>query len=200
MTQYGTWVSYGGAARVGLALVLLAAAGGLAYAGTRLPLPALYRAFFFLALPRRGHHAVAPHTVPDGEAVQGHLLFLRADADRVRCLGPVRIRLPVRPGPHRAECAVEAPCLRRNPQPVHAPASRSRRARLQDQRKHRVRVSQSAAAIARTGSGPQRLHPGARSPGRCAARGEGLSLEIRLDQVVTLKYLRAYLTPKTPNT
>ena len=40
MTQYGTWVSYGGAARVGLALVLLAAAGGLAYAGTRLPLPA----------------------------------------------------------------------------------------------------------------------------------------------------------------
>jgi hypothetical protein len=40
MTQYGTWVSYGGVARVELAIVLLAAAVGLAYAGTRLPLPA----------------------------------------------------------------------------------------------------------------------------------------------------------------
>jgi hypothetical protein len=29
MTQYGTWVSYGGIARVGLAIILLAAAGGL---------------------------------------------------------------------------------------------------------------------------------------------------------------------------
>jgi hypothetical protein len=40
MTQYGTWVSYGGAARIELAVVLLAAAAGLAYAGTRLRLPA----------------------------------------------------------------------------------------------------------------------------------------------------------------
>jgi hypothetical protein len=40
MTQYGTWISYGGGARVELAVVLLAAAGGLAYAGTRLPLRA----------------------------------------------------------------------------------------------------------------------------------------------------------------
>lgn len=40
MTQYGTWVSYSGVARIELAIVLLAAAGGLAYAGTRLPLPA----------------------------------------------------------------------------------------------------------------------------------------------------------------
>jgi hypothetical protein len=40
MTLYGTWVSYSGDARIELALVLLAAAGGLAYAGTRLPLPA----------------------------------------------------------------------------------------------------------------------------------------------------------------
>jgi hypothetical protein len=39
MTQYGTWVSYGGPARIWLALVLLAVAGGLAFAGTRLPLP-----------------------------------------------------------------------------------------------------------------------------------------------------------------
>jgi len=39
-TQYGTWVSYGGSARIVLAVVLLAVAGGLALAGFRLPLPA----------------------------------------------------------------------------------------------------------------------------------------------------------------
>jgi hypothetical protein len=39
-TQYGTWVSYGGTARIVLTVVLLAAAAGVAYAGTRLPLPA----------------------------------------------------------------------------------------------------------------------------------------------------------------
>src|SRR5216683_634534 len=37
--QSGTWVSYGGTARMVLAVVLLAAAGGVAYAATRLPLP-----------------------------------------------------------------------------------------------------------------------------------------------------------------
>ncbi len=40
MTQYGTWVSYSGVARIELAIVLAALAGGLAYAGTRLPRPA----------------------------------------------------------------------------------------------------------------------------------------------------------------
>jgi hypothetical protein len=39
MTQYGTWVSYSGVARIELAIALAAVAGGLAYAGTRLPLP-----------------------------------------------------------------------------------------------------------------------------------------------------------------
>jgi hypothetical protein len=39
MTQYGTWVSYEGAARIWLAVGLLVIAGGLAYAGIRLPLP-----------------------------------------------------------------------------------------------------------------------------------------------------------------
>jgi hypothetical protein len=39
MTQYGTWVSYGGVARIALALILLAAAGALAYAGTRFRRP-----------------------------------------------------------------------------------------------------------------------------------------------------------------
>ena len=59
MPQYGTWVSYGGTARLLLAIILLAAAGrGLAYAGTRFrhPRPAsLVRAahapvFMLLAL------------------------------------------------------------------------------------------------------------------------------------------------------
>jgi hypothetical protein len=39
ITQYGTWVSYGGNARIVLAVILLAAAGGVVYTGTRLPLP-----------------------------------------------------------------------------------------------------------------------------------------------------------------
>jgi hypothetical protein len=39
MTQYGTWVSYGGHARIWLAIVLLAVAGGATLAGIRLPLP-----------------------------------------------------------------------------------------------------------------------------------------------------------------
>lgn len=40
MTHYGTWVSYGGAARIELAIVLLAVAGSLTYAGARLRVPA----------------------------------------------------------------------------------------------------------------------------------------------------------------
>jgi hypothetical protein len=39
MTTEGTWIGYSGAARIGLAVVLLAVAGGLAYAGTRWPGP-----------------------------------------------------------------------------------------------------------------------------------------------------------------
>jgi len=39
MTQYGTWVSYSGDARIWLATGLLAVAGGAALAGIRLPLP-----------------------------------------------------------------------------------------------------------------------------------------------------------------
>src|SRR5580704_1999022 len=39
MTQYGTWVSYGGDARIWLAIGLLAVAGGVTFAGIRLPLP-----------------------------------------------------------------------------------------------------------------------------------------------------------------
>jgi hypothetical protein len=40
MPQYGTWFSYGGSARLILAIVLLAVAAALAIAGIKLPLPA----------------------------------------------------------------------------------------------------------------------------------------------------------------
>ena len=40
MAHYSVWVSYSGTARIMLALVLLIAGGGAAYAGTRLPRPA----------------------------------------------------------------------------------------------------------------------------------------------------------------
>ena len=39
MSTEGTWISYSGTARVGLAVTLLVVAGGLAYAGTRWPGP-----------------------------------------------------------------------------------------------------------------------------------------------------------------
>jgi hypothetical protein len=39
VTTEGAWISYSGTARIGLAVVLLAVAGGLAYAGTRWPGP-----------------------------------------------------------------------------------------------------------------------------------------------------------------
>ena len=39
MPHYGTWFSYTGTAKLTLAIVLLAAAAALAYAGIRLPLP-----------------------------------------------------------------------------------------------------------------------------------------------------------------
>jgi len=45
----GSWVSYGGDARIVLAVVLLAVTGGVAYAGIRLPLP--------IGLPRPGRKA-----------------------------------------------------------------------------------------------------------------------------------------------
>lgn len=47
MPEYGTWVSYGGNARIWLAVILLIAAGGLVCAGICLPLPA------WAAAPRR---------------------------------------------------------------------------------------------------------------------------------------------------
>ena len=49
--SYGTWVPYGGAARLVLAVILLAAVAAIVFAGLRLPLPA--------GLPRPGKKAAA---------------------------------------------------------------------------------------------------------------------------------------------
>ena len=54
MPQYGTWVPYSGSARLILAIVLLAAAGGLVYAAIRLRRP--------VRLPRPG----SPRRLPPG--------------------------------------------------------------------------------------------------------------------------------------
>jgi hypothetical protein len=43
MTQSGLWLSYGGSARIALAVILLTVAGGLAYGGTRLRRPVRLR-------------------------------------------------------------------------------------------------------------------------------------------------------------
>ena len=43
MTTEGAWIGYSGTARIGLAVVLLAVAGGVAYAGTRWPGPVAAR-------------------------------------------------------------------------------------------------------------------------------------------------------------
>jgi hypothetical protein len=77
MTQYGTWVSYGGTARIGLALVLLAVAGGLAFAGTRLPLPAT-------AAARPGRAVVIFLLVAWVLAIATFLVCLSAYAGQVR--------------------------------------------------------------------------------------------------------------------
>jgi hypothetical protein len=80
MPQYGTWVSYGGAARIVLAIVLVAAAGGVACAGILLPLP---------LRPAR-----------PGERAKAFMLVIWACG--FRGLGDVRIRISLRSGSLRA--------------------------------------------------------------------------------------------------
>jgi hypothetical protein len=52
MPQYGTWFSYSGSAKLILAIVLLAVAAAVAFAGAKLPLPA--------RLPRPSRNATTP--------------------------------------------------------------------------------------------------------------------------------------------
>ena len=91
------------------------------------PDPALYRALFFVPL-----FLIEITTLlllrlsPMVRLTRVYVLFLRADAGRVRGLGPVRIRLPVGPAPYRTEHRVEDPGFRHRPHPVPASAARAR--------------------------------------------------------------------------
>jgi hypothetical protein len=66
MTQFGTWVSYSGDAKIDLAIILAGAAGGLAYAGTRLRLP--------VRLPRPGKPAIAVMLTAWGASILAFLI------------------------------------------------------------------------------------------------------------------------------
>jgi hypothetical protein len=230
VTQYGTWVSYSGTAKIMLAFVLLAAAGGVTYAATRLrlpvrparpgeaaatfmfvtwglaiaafaacattvlkaarrahvfhappvdpitpvtlscvgvifviillisvsslgwgvalgsaalgalaapmifefpfdlivmariyppipPHPALYRVLFFAPLFLIEVLTLSLLTLSPVVRLQGGLLFFRVDAGGFRGVGPVRIRVPLDPGPLHVERGVKDPGLRRDAQP-----------------------------------------------------------------------------------
>jgi hypothetical protein len=75
MTQYGTWVAYAGPARITLAIGLLVAAAGVAYAARRLPLPA--------RLPRPGRPAaiglVAAWAAAIAASVAGLAIYVLAE-------------------------------------------------------------------------------------------------------------------------
>jgi hypothetical protein len=89
MTQYGTWISYGGAARIGLAIVLLAAAGGLALAGTRLPLP--WRA------ARPGRAATSLMLTAWVLAIAAFGVCVSFYAQHARQVYPIRVAVPADP-------------------------------------------------------------------------------------------------------
>src|SRR5580692_3978541 len=75
MTQFGTWVSYSGDAKIGLAIGLLGAAGGLAYAGARLRLPA--------RLPSPGKPAIAVMLTAWGASILAFLICVAIFAQKV---------------------------------------------------------------------------------------------------------------------
>ena len=66
MPQYGTWFSYGGSAKLILAIVLLAAAAAVAFAGAKLPLPA--------RLPRPSKNATTLMVVAWGFSIVAFLV------------------------------------------------------------------------------------------------------------------------------
>jgi hypothetical protein len=76
MAHNGTWVSYGGTARIALAIILLAAACGAAYAGFRLPLP--------IALAHPGRKARTIQVVAWLAAIVALLVCLAAEVEHAR--------------------------------------------------------------------------------------------------------------------
>jgi hypothetical protein len=75
MTQFGTWVSYGGDARIELAIALLGAAGGLAYTGTRLKLP--------VQAPKPGKGAAAIMISAWGVSILAFLICVSVFAQKI---------------------------------------------------------------------------------------------------------------------
>ena len=98
MPQYGTWVSYGGTARIVLAIVLVAAAGGVAYAGTLLPLP--------LRPPRPGEKAKTFMPVIWGFAILAFLACVPAYVRHARAEHLYHGAPPTPIFPITATCAV----------------------------------------------------------------------------------------------
>jgi hypothetical protein len=76
MTQYGTWVSYSGNARLNLAIILLVCAGGVVCAGIRLRRP--------VRLPRPGSTLIASMLAGWGLAAVAFLACLGANAAQER--------------------------------------------------------------------------------------------------------------------
>jgi len=74
MTHYGTWVAYGGSGRTALAIVLVAVAAGVTYAGLRLPLP--------VRLPRPGNRAGAVLLIAWGTSIVAFLACLAVYVDQ----------------------------------------------------------------------------------------------------------------------
>jgi hypothetical protein len=85
MTQFGTWVSYGGDAKIELAVVLLGAAGGLAYAGARLKLP--------VQPARPGRGATGIMLAAWGTSILAFLICASIFAQKI---------IQQNPGPHKA--------------------------------------------------------------------------------------------------
>ena len=94
----------------------------------RIPDPALYRILFFaplflIEITTLSLLALSPMV----RLSKATFFSFAAILAGFRGLGPVRVRLPFRPAPLRAERAVEDPGVRYRAQPVPAAASRSQR-------------------------------------------------------------------------
>ncbi|HMG63078.1 MAG TPA: ABC transporter ATP-binding protein [Streptosporangiaceae bacterium] len=89
MTQYGAWVPYGGPAKIELAAGLLTIAGGLAYAGTRLPRP--------IRLPRPNEAGTALLLVAWAGSIPAFLVFAGIYVHHYQVEYPVHGAAPANP-------------------------------------------------------------------------------------------------------
>ena len=115
MTQYATWASYGGDARIWLALGLLAAAGAAVLSGVRLPLPVQF------AQPGPAGRAamiVAWATSTAALLVCGTIYFRQVTHDiRASGVGAPALRLTILPVTLTAAAVLFVIIWRRSPDP-----------------------------------------------------------------------------------